>query len=100
MSEIAGYASAAIEGAGTVSVGVASAEEIPANPSRSALEVVNNSDADVSLGLGEAAVVNRGLVLKAGGGSWNGMVGEWLWTGAVHMIHGGAGNKDVGYVEL
>jgi hypothetical protein len=59
---------------------------IAENLNRNGLEIVNGSANAVYLYPGKAAVVEEGIYLAKEGGSWNGMVGEMLWTGAVNGI--------------
>lgn len=55
----------------TAVVGVASAQAVAKNPARTSLRIVNTSTtARVSLGLGQAAVLDSGLTLMPGG-TWN-----------------------------
>lgn len=53
---------------GNKSVTTSSSEIFAADSTRKTLILTNNSDYDVWLGLGEAAVVDDGLLLAAGGG--------------------------------
>jgi hypothetical protein len=50
-----------------VSVGVTSSEILAANANRKGLILVNTSSANISLGLGTAAVLNSGITLYPGG---------------------------------
>lgn len=95
-----GTASSATAGAGTFNVTTSSGSKVAANSSRRGLQVVNGTDTDVSLGLGGAATAGQGIVLKAGGGSWDGRISGVLWTGSVFAIHAGSGTKAVGYIEV
>lgn len=67
----------------TAAVTSTSAEAVAANASREALSIVNIGTADVYLGLGAAALDNKGIVLLANGGSWDGLISGKLWTGQV-----------------
>jgi hypothetical protein len=69
-------------GAGTGTVGVASAQLVASFPSRTSLTIVNDSANTIYLGLGTAAVVGSGIRLNANGGSWT----TTAWTGAVNAI--------------
>lgn len=93
---------------GGADVVTTSAIIVPDNPSRLALTITNNSDADVSLELATGstpqpattanllAVVNEGIVLKANGGTWS----TTSYTGPVAAITAGVGTKRVGVVEI
>jgi len=63
---------------------------IAANADRRYLLIINDSDTDVYLNLGAAAVVNTGIRLNAGGGSYEiaGANGN-LYRGAINANHGG-----------
>jgi hypothetical protein len=74
---------------GAASVGVASAEAVPANASRKGLVLTNLSDYSISLAFGAAAVLNSGITLLAQGGSWT-MTRDTYTTAAVRAIAGGA----------
>ena len=50
-------------------VGSSSGEVVAANTSRKFLAIVNDSNDEVFLGIGETAVINEGIRLNAGGGS-------------------------------
>ena len=76
-------------GPGSASVGVASAEAVPANGNRKGLVVTNLSDNTISLGFGAAAVLNAGITLLAQGGSWT-MTRETYTTQQVRAIASGA----------
>lgn len=81
-----------------VNVGVASTAILALNADRLYALIVNQSDEDMWLGIGAAAVVNQGIWLKAGGGFYE---INWtnLYTGAINGIHAGAGNKIVTVME-
>jgi hypothetical protein len=72
-------------------VGVASAEAIAANASRKGLILVNTSNNDISLGIGAAAVLNRGITLQPGG-SWT-MNEHSFTTAAVNAIASAAASN-------
>lgn len=52
------------------SVGIASGVALAANPARRHLVLVNTSGGNISLGMGQAAVLNSGITLLANGGSY------------------------------
>lgn len=56
------------------------------NVERAGAEYVNEGANSIFLELGAAAVLQQGIFLAASGGSWNGMVGPLVWTGAVNGI--------------
>lgn len=53
-----------------VSVGVASTVVVAANNARRGLVLVNDSDSDIYIARGTAAVVGSGIKLNAGGGTF------------------------------
>ena len=70
-------------------IGVASSQAVAANANRKGLVLINISDADIFVGIGAAAVVNRGIVLLAGGGTW--VMDEFTFnTAAINAISTGA----------
>lgn len=73
-------------------VGVTSAQAVAANTNRKGLALVNTSANRISLGLGVAAVLDSGITLYGGGGSW--VMGEYDYTtGAVYAIASGANSN-------
>ena len=55
---------------------------------------MNDSDTDIYLKVGAAAVVNEGIRLNSGGGSWELSLEFGNLSGSVvNCIHGGAGTK-------
>lgn len=69
-------------------------EAVAANPQRTYLLLINDSDTALYLKLGAAAVVNQGIRLNANGGSLElSDINANLDLRAVNVIHGGAGNK-------
>ena len=69
-----------------VDVGTDSTEVAAFNSERRYLALVNDSDTDVYLALGEDAVLNKGIRLNASGGSYEMLEGQNLYTGAVNAI--------------
>ena len=70
---------------------------IAANANRKYLLIVNDSDTIIYINLGGAGVVNQGIRINAGGGSYEMSAGCGnLYTGAINANHGGgAANKRV-----
>ncbi len=83
----------------SLDVTVASQQAVPANKARTGLFVVNISDTRIHVQLGRAATVTAGIPLNPAGGA---MVIDKanLYKGAIHVIHGGAGNKRLCIVEI
>lgn len=81
-------------------VATTTAASIAANANRKYLLLVNDSDTVIYLGLGTAAVLNKGIRLNALGGSYemSFLLGN-LFTGAVNAIHGGTGTKNLMMTE-
>lgn len=77
-----------------VAVAITSTAVVAANTQRQYLLLVNDSDTDIYLKLGEAAVVNQGIRLNANGGNFemSSLVGN-LYQGAINGIHAGAATK-------
>lgn len=73
-------------------VGVASAQVLPLNTARTSLRMINTSSNTIFLGLGQAAVLNSGMVLIASGGTWNMDAGDFT-TQAIFAIASGAGSN-------
>ena len=78
----------------TVNVTTSSGELVASNSSREYAAIVNDSDTDIYLALGQTAVANRGIRINSGGGSYE-INWQNLFTGAINGIHGGSGNKAV-----
>ncbi len=53
----------------SVSVGVASTTVLDVTPAPTLIVLSNSSDTDIFVSLGEAAVLNKGILLKANGGT-------------------------------
>ena len=68
-----------------VSVGNASTLILAANAGRRYAAIVNDSDEDVYLALGQAAAMNEGIRINSGGGFW-----EVSRAAVRHRIHVGA----------
>jgi len=84
-----------------VDVGDSSTQILAANADRKYALFINNSDEDIYMKAdGAAAVVGRGIVLKADGGSFemSPRLGN-LTTSAVRGIHNDTGNKGLLVVE-
>lgn len=81
-------------------VATSTAVAIVATAARKYLLLVNDSDQIIYLGLGAAAVLNKGIRLNAGGGSYemSFKLGN-LFTGAINAIHGGADTKNLMMTE-
>ena len=69
---------------------------LAANANRKYALIINNSDEEIFLALGTAAVAARGILLLSKGSSYeiSAMQGN-LYLGAINGIHAGAGNKQV-----
>lgn len=77
-----------------ISVAVTSTLALAANSARIAALVVNDSDTDIYLKRGAAAVANQGIRLNAYGGAYEmSLKGGNLYRGAVYAIHAGTGTK-------
>lgn len=85
VSAAAGVAAVTAGSPRSVVVGVATAVVIPANPTRKGLSIENTGEGNVSLGLGNPAIVGDDVVLQPGG-SWDGTISGRLWQGAVNSI--------------
>jgi len=81
-----------------VNVTVASTTILALNADRLYALIVNESDEDMWLGIGVAAVAHIGIWLKAGGGFYE-ITWINLYTGVINGIHAGAGNKIVTVME-
>lgn len=77
----------------------ASTLQVKGNKLRTALWIVNDSDAVVYLGLGWPATLHTGIRLNATGGSLE-INKSNLFKGEVYAIHGGTGNKVLTITEL
>ena len=82
---IFGNSSNMVEGGGSITVAVSTTAIIAANGQRRFAIIVNDSNEDIYLGLGEAAVLNKGIRLNALGGSFT-TDGTNLFTGAINGI--------------
>lgn len=56
------------------------------NESRLGIEVINASANVIYLGLGGNAKEKEGIYLAPNGGTWDGRVGQMVWTGSVTAI--------------
>jgi hypothetical protein len=77
----------------------ASVTILAANQLRKGMEIVNAGLVAVRLALGQPATAKHGLLLSGGGGTWNGLLSNALWTGSVTAITE-AGETTVAVVEL
>ena len=70
------------------------------NPHRKYLLIINDSDVDVYLMFGAAAVLNTGIRLNGGGSSYlSSVITNNLDTRDLRVIHGGAGNQNILMIE-
>ncbi len=74
-------------------IGIASAQVLPANAQRLGSSWENDSANLIYLGLGQAAVIGKGIRLAAAGGSWDGRLGGATWRGTVNAIAAAAGSN-------
>jgi hypothetical protein len=74
------------------SVGIASAQAVATNANRKGLILMNTSANTISLGIGQAAVLNSGITLNPLGGSFE-MDQYSFSTGAVNAIASGAASN-------
>lgn len=83
-----------------VNVGTGSTSALGANSSRKYALLINDSDTDIYLSIGGAAVVNAGIRLNALGGAYE-MAAAFhnLDTRAITAIHGDVGNKKLLVLE-
>ncbi len=72
---------------------------VPMNEQRTAMTIVNVSDALIYLFHGEVAALNMGIPLNASGGSYQ-IDKTNLYKGPISAIHGGTGNKVLCITEL
>lgn len=87
-------------GAGANPPSATSSLTVAANAARKGLNIENTGNADVSLGLGTAAIAGQGIVLKAGGGTWDGLISSVLWTGAVNSVTASGTSSTLAVIEL
>jgi len=84
-----------------VTVTAVSGEVLAANPDRVAAVLVNDSDTEMYLAIGHAAVANQGIRLNAAGGSLViSKYGPLYSTEAVNAILAAAGNKEIAVQEF
>lgn len=76
-----------------VSVGSSSTQVLAANDDRVYAAIVNDSDEDVYLARGQTAVMNQGIRINSGGGSYE-ITELNPWTGVVNAISA-SGSKTV-----
>ena len=72
---------------------------VPMNEQRTAMTIVNDSDAKIYLFHGEVAALAMGIPLNAAGGSYQ-IDKTNLYKGPISAIHGGTGNKVLCITEL
>lgn len=72
----------AVEGGGSVSVATSDTVVVAANTNRIEITLVNDGANVIYLGLGKAAVANKGIRLAATGGSYT----TSAWQGAINAI--------------
>lgn len=84
----------------TVNVGATSTTVLPANAARKYVLIVNYSDVEVDLRLGEDAVVGEGIPLLTRGSAYemSAAAGN-LYKGAINAIHASAGTKKLLVLE-
>lgn len=82
-----------------ISVVTTSTLALADNPNRKYALLINTSNTDIWLRLGQAAVLGSGIFIARGGFAYE-ITGENLWTGAIYAIHGGAGAKVMSVLEM
>lgn len=83
----------------TVNIGTSSTLALNANESRKFAILINNSDEDIYIDFGEAASVDSGVRISAGGFSYE-IDRQNLWAGSIYAIHGGSGLKQLLVMEF
>lgn len=83
---------------GNATVGATSTTVLAANTARKYLLLCNDSDEDIYVSFGAAAVLNKGLRLNAGGGIFEMVMGDMQFTGIVYAIST-SGSKNLSYIE-
>ena len=77
-----------------VAVATTSTSVLASNANRLYLLLVNDSDTDIYINLGGAAVASQGIRINANGGSYEMNAGSGnVYTGAIHAIHASTGTK-------
>lgn len=84
----------------TLAVSTSTQAALAANAARRYALLINDSDTDIYIKFGAAAVANQGIRLNAAGGSheMNITLGN-LYLGAINAIHGGTGTKTLLILE-
>jgi hypothetical protein len=83
----------ALQQDGQVTANITSVIIMQQNRDRMIASVVNDSLLDIWLGLGPVAVANKGITLKAGGGSFVfGRMTDFPWCGQVSVVSTAAAN--------
>ena len=79
-----------------VMVTTTTGQALASNSSRKYVLLVNDSDTDFYIELGSSAVANQGIRINAFGGNFemSNQSGN-LYTGAINVIHGGTGSKNL-----
>ena len=76
----------------TITVTTATGEALAANEDRISACLLNDSNKDIYVNLGNSAVANTGIRLNAAGGCLD-LFGSNIFLGAINAIHGHTGNK-------
>ena len=82
----------AIKGSAKVTAAATSTVVVAENGSRYGIEITNDSDEVIYLGLGVPAVLNQGIRLNAAGGNWSPNAAA-VWTGAINAISTSGGKN-------
>lgn len=61
--------------------------------------LINDSNQDIYIRLGSAAVANEGIRISAGGFAYE-IDHNNLWVGDIYAIHGGSGSKNLLIMEM
>jgi len=77
-----------------VNVTTVTGAALAANPDRTYALLVNDSDTDIYIALGVAAVAHEGILISALGDAYpmSAQIGN-LYLGVINAIHAGSGNK-------
>lgn len=81
-----------------IDIATTSTTILAANTTRRFVAIVNDSDTDIYLALGAAAVASAGIRLNANGGSLE-LLSADMYRGAINGIHAATGTKRVTVVE-
>lgn len=77
-----------------IPVTTSSALVLAANEHRKFCILINDSDADIYIELGNSAAVNTGIRISANGFSYE-IDNSNLWVGDIYAVHGGSGSKNL-----